>query len=174
MCLDVQNQERIELVKFNSYLRMTGVLACSPVLRLHKGWNWEFERAMTHENCWNSGLLELAGLLLQPHRCVSVHQAGEGAEWVHDGVYRPWFHCVSCWLKHQVIWDWRLCLLRSRRAVSHATDYLCQRGESQVPPWWVGSELVLSEVNNRVFRPLCFSVPYSQTFSVKTVWIANH
>lgn len=39
----------------------------------------------------------------------------------------------------------------------------------QVPPRWVGSELVLSEVNNRVFRPLCFSVPYSQTFSVKTV-----
>lgn len=105
------------------------------------------------------------------HSTMAVQAFGrqEQAEWVQGGIHRPWFHSASCWLKHQVIWDWRLCLLRSRRAISRATDYLYQRQESHIPPRWVGSELMLSEVNNRVFRPLCFSVPYSQTFSVKTV-----
>lgn len=148
---------------------MAGRLACSPVLHLHKGQNREFERATTNENCWNSGFLVFIGLLLRHHRSASFRQGEESTDRVRDNVYRPQFHCVSRWLKCRVIWDWRLCLLRSRRDVSHATDYLCQRRESRVPPRWVGSELMLSEVNNRVFRPLCLSVPYSQTFSVKTV-----
>ena len=152
---------------------MAGRQACLPVLHLHKGQNQAFERATTNKNCWNSELLAFMGLLLRHHLSASFCQGEESADRVHDNVYRPWFHCVSCWLKRWVIWDWRLCLLRSRRAVSHATDYLCQRWESQVPPQWVGSELMLSEVNNRVFRPLCLSVPYSQTFSVKTVEITN-
>lgn len=148
---------------------MAGRLARSPVSHLHKGQNQEFQRATTSENCWNSELLVFIGLLLQHHRSASFRQGEESADRVCDTVYRPRFHCVSRWLKRRVIWDWRLRLLRSRRAVSHAADYLCQRRESRVPPRWVGSELMLSEVNNRVFRPLCLSVPYSQTFSVKTV-----
>lgn len=147
---------------------MAGRLACSRVSHLHKGQNRDYKRATTNEDCWNSELLAFVGLLLRC-RWPSYRQAEESRDRVRDNVYRPQLHCVSLWLQRWVIWDWRLCLLRSQRAVSHVTDYLCQSRKRQVPPRWVGFELVLSEVNNRVFRPLCLSVPYSQTFSVKTV-----
>lgn len=39
----------------------------------------------------------------------------------------------------------------------------------EVPPRWVGSELELPEVDDWDLRPLSLSLPYSQTFSVKTV-----
>lgn len=144
-----RNSEWTELVKFNfnpPFPRISNQLGFPICIKDEEGGGATlgYLKEQQRIRIWNTCILQKSG------DRISCVVSGERLGWFHDNIYWHLSHCISLCLKHWIIWDRGLCLLRSWRAISHVTNYLCQGRENEVPPLWVGSQSPLWKVNNRL------------------------